>query len=94
MRAVLAQYVHLNEINNIDAILANKLKGKFREQRKKIGKKNLASNPQIQKAKARYNAKPRKPRTRKSTTDIEGLRLNSDNESNTSNTNSINSTDC
>jgi hypothetical protein len=39
---VLAQYVHLNEINNIDAILANKLKGKFREQRKKIGKKNLA----------------------------------------------------
>ena len=34
--------MHLNEINNIDAILANKLKGKFREQRKKIGKKNLA----------------------------------------------------
>ena len=41
--------MHLNEINNIDAILAKKLKVKFREQRKKIGKKNLASNAQVQK---------------------------------------------
>jgi hypothetical protein len=38
---VLAQYVHLNKINNIDAILANKLKGKFREQPRGFIKKSL-----------------------------------------------------